>query len=90
MSTMKLLQKPTRHLFFTGKGGVGKTSLSCATAIALADQLVRAGEAEVVVAGGHSGYSVELSEKYCCPRRKPTPRGRRAGRHTPVNSPAAG
>ncbi|KPF60009.1 arsenical pump-driving ATPase [Rhizobium sp. AAP116] len=38
MSTMNLLQKPTRHLFFTGKGGVGKTSLSCATAIALADQ----------------------------------------------------
>lgn len=38
MSTMKLLQNPTRHLFFTGKGGVGKTSLSCATAIALADQ----------------------------------------------------
>lgn len=27
----------TRHLFFTGKGGVGKTSLSTATAIALAD-----------------------------------------------------
>ncbi|PYB72975.1 arsenical pump-driving ATPase [Rhizobium wuzhouense] len=38
MSTMHLLQNPTRHLFFTGKGGVGKTSLSCATAIALADQ----------------------------------------------------
>ena len=38
MSTMKLLQKPTRHLFFTGKGGVGKTSLSCATAITLADK----------------------------------------------------
>ncbi|MEC9463682.1 MAG: arsenical pump-driving ATPase [Pseudomonadota bacterium] len=38
MSTMKLLQNPTRHLFFTGKGGVGKTSLGCATAIALADQ----------------------------------------------------
>ena len=26
----------TRHLFFTGKGGVGKTSISCATAVALA------------------------------------------------------
>ncbi|EKF58899.1 arsenical translocating ATPase [Agrobacterium albertimagni AOL15] len=38
MTTMNLLQNPTRHLFFTGKGGVGKTSLSCATAITLADQ----------------------------------------------------
>ena len=28
---------PTRVLFFTGKGGVGKTSLACATAIRLAD-----------------------------------------------------
>ena len=27
----------TPYLFFTGKGGVGKTSLACATAIALAD-----------------------------------------------------
>ena len=33
----QLLTMPTRHLFFTGKGGVGKTSLSTATAIALAD-----------------------------------------------------
>jgi arsenite-transporting ATPase len=32
---------PTRFLFFTGKGGVGKTSLSTATAIALADQGLR-------------------------------------------------
>ena len=31
------LNKPTRHLFFTGKGGVGKTSLSTAAALALAD-----------------------------------------------------
>jgi arsenite-transporting ATPase len=34
---MKWLARPTRFLFFTGKGGVGKTSLSTATAIALAD-----------------------------------------------------
>jgi arsenite/tail-anchored protein-transporting ATPase len=33
----RLLDQPTRFLFFTGKGGVGKTSLSSATAIALAD-----------------------------------------------------
>lgn len=32
------LRAPTRFLFFTGKGGVGKTSLACATAIALADR----------------------------------------------------
>jgi len=34
---MELLKSPTRYLFFTGKGGVGKTSLSTATALALAD-----------------------------------------------------
>lgn len=28
----------TKFLFFTGKGGVGKTSIACATAVALADQ----------------------------------------------------
>jgi len=28
----------TKYLFYTGKGGVGKTSVACATAIALADQ----------------------------------------------------
>ena len=35
---MEFLNTPTRHVFFTGKGGVGKTSLACATAIALADR----------------------------------------------------
>lgn len=30
-------ESTTRYLFFTGKGGVGKTSLSCATALALAE-----------------------------------------------------
>jgi len=31
------LNHPTRYLFFTGKGGVGKTSLSAAAALTLAD-----------------------------------------------------
>lgn len=31
------LEQPSRYLFFTGKGGVGKTALACATAISLAD-----------------------------------------------------
>jgi arsenite/tail-anchored protein-transporting ATPase len=34
---MKLLQNPTRNLLFTGKGGVGKTSVACATAVSLAE-----------------------------------------------------
>lgn len=34
---LSLLTNPTRHLFFTGKGGVGKTSLSTAVALTLAD-----------------------------------------------------
>ncbi len=34
---MKFLEPPTRNLFFTGKGGVGKTSVACAAAVRLAD-----------------------------------------------------
>lgn len=32
------LTDPPKFLFFTGKGGVGKTSIACATAVHLADQ----------------------------------------------------
>ncbi|QDT12734.1 arsenical pump-driving ATPase [Planctomycetes bacterium K23_9] len=35
---MQFLETPTRNLFFTGKGGVGKTSMACATAVQLADR----------------------------------------------------
>jgi arsenite-transporting ATPase len=35
---VRVLDQPTRHLFFTGKGGVGKTSVSCAVAVTLADR----------------------------------------------------
>lgn len=34
---MSLPATDTRYLFFTGKGGVGKTSLSCATGLALSE-----------------------------------------------------
>jgi len=35
---MEFLDAPTRNLFFTGMGGVGKTSLACASAVTLADR----------------------------------------------------
>lgn len=34
---MNFIDNPPRFLFFTGKGGVGKTSIACATAIRLAE-----------------------------------------------------
>jgi len=34
---MKFLEQTTRNLFFTGKGGVGKTSVACVAAVRLAD-----------------------------------------------------
>ena len=37
MTDLKFLNQPPRFLFFTGKGGVGKTSVACATAVQLAD-----------------------------------------------------
>ena len=35
---LSFLDHPSRYLFFTGKGGVGKTSLACASAVRLADE----------------------------------------------------
>jgi len=35
---MQFLEAPTRNLFFTGKGGVGKTSMACVSAVLLADR----------------------------------------------------
>ncbi len=37
MTGPRFLDHPPRFLFFTGKGGVGKTSIACATAVRLAD-----------------------------------------------------
>jgi arsenite-transporting ATPase len=53
---MEFIDKATRHLFFTGKGGVGKTSLACATAIALADQ----GKRVLLVSTGRAGSAAAL------------------------------
>ena len=41
MLPFRALNAPTPFLFFTGKGGVGKTALACAAAIALADRGAR-------------------------------------------------
>lgn len=34
---MRILEQPPRFVFFTGKGGVGKTSVACATAVHIAE-----------------------------------------------------
>ena len=41
MSEFAFLHNPPRFLFFTGKGGVGKTSVACATALHLAAEGTR-------------------------------------------------
>lgn len=54
----------TRYLFFTGKGGVGKTSAACATAIALAE----AGKSVLIVSTDPASnlndvFETELGQK---------------------------
>jgi len=51
-----VLGNPTRYLFFTGKGGVGKTSCAAATAIALAD----AGRRVLIVSTDPASNLVEV------------------------------
>jgi arsenite-transporting ATPase len=36
--TLKFLEHTTRNLFFTGKGGVGKTTVAAAIAVAIAQR----------------------------------------------------
>ena len=36
-TTMQFMDNPPHFIFFTGKGGVGKTSIACASAVILAD-----------------------------------------------------
>ena len=54
----------TKYLFFTGKGGVGKTSVACATALSLADSLI---SVLIIITDPASNlqdvFSMELSNK---------------------------
>ena len=61
---------PTRVLFFTGKGGVGKTSLACATAIGLADS----GKRVLLVSTDPASNLDEVLEVALDAAAKPVPR----------------
>lgn len=54
---MKFLDNAPRFLFFTGKGGVGKTSLACATAMQLAAQ----GQRVLLVSTGTSPSTIRVA-----------------------------
>jgi len=64
---MPLPDVASRYLFFTGKGGVGKTSLSCATGLALA----QAGKRVLIVSTDPASNLDEVLETPLCAT--PTP-----------------
>jgi len=64
---MNILDRPARHIFFTGKGGVGKTSASSAIAVALAD----AGKSVLLVSTDPASNLDEVFGVRLCS--KPTP-----------------
>ena len=66
---MILLAPRTRHLLFTGKGGVGKTSLACATAVSLAD----GGRRVLLVSTDPASNLDEVLEVQLASRPKPVP-----------------
>jgi arsenite-transporting ATPase len=57
----------TRHLFFTGKGGVGKTSLACATALRLAED----GKTVLLVSTDPASNLDEVLETQLCGQATP-------------------
>jgi len=67
--TVGFLCRPTRHLFFTGKGGVGKTSLSTAAALTLAD----AGKRVLLVSTDAASNLDEMLGVELCNRPVPVP-----------------
>lgn len=68
----RALAAPTRYLFFTGKGGVGKTSLACATAVSLADRGLRV----LIVSTDPASNLDEMLEVTLTDRPTPVPNAR--------------
>ena len=66
---LSLLDHPPRHLFFTGKGGVGKTSIACAVSLALAD----AGKSVLLVSTDPASNLDEMLELPLTERPSPVP-----------------
>ncbi len=66
---MALPEVCTRHLFFTGKGGVGKTSLSCATGLMLAE----AGKQVLIVSTDPASNLDEVLASRCARHRQQCP-----------------